>query len=85
MEDEPDDPIPPARGVLEGNRRSQADAAHIVVAKAQTIGEGAHELRVFRDSERWLASRRLAAPGQVWNNDPPVTGEGRSPRVEVLE
>jgi hypothetical protein len=79
------DSLSDARRVLECDRRTQADATDIVIRKPEAIGERPQEFRVARYGEGRLASRRFAAPGQVWNQDAPMATERRTPAVEVLQ
>src|SRR5207253_8894992 len=67
------------------HRRPQADAADVVLAKAQPIAEGAKEFCVAGHGEGWFAGRRRATPGEVGDQDPPVTAERRAPAMEVLQ
>ena len=85
MQDQAGDPFPGARRVFERDRRAQADAADVVLAKSQPIGERLKEFRVAGHGEGRFAGGRLAASRQVRNEDAPVAAERRAPAVEVLQ
>src|SRR3977135_161620 len=65
VQHEPRDPVLEARGILEGDGRAQADAAHVMILETEPVGEGAEKLRMRGDRERRITGRRLAASGQV--------------------
>src|SRR2546421_4076455 len=85
MEDQPRYPSGKPRGMLERHRRAQADAADVVLTKAQPVDEGLQERRLMLDGEGWLAGRRFAAAGQVGNDHPSMSRKGGRPRVKVLK
>src|SRR5439155_10814219 len=85
VQDQTGDPLAEAGRIVERYGGPQANAADVVSAQAQPIGERSEKVRVAHHREGRIARRRLAASGQVRNQDPPVPGERRTPAMEVLE
>src|SRR5207302_1391487 len=85
VQHEAGDLVAKARRVLERDGRTQANAADVMLAEAQSVHERAKKFGMAADTDGPLSGGRLATPRQVGDQDAAVSGKGRTPGMEVLE